>query len=709
MTLARTLLVGLIGVGVVAPLRPCTTFCLVDDHSVVYGRNFDYYVADGRVMVNRRGLLKSAFGTNSGLQWISRFGSLTFNQFGHEFPNGGMNEAGLVLEHMMLEGSQYPNDSRPSLSELQWIQYQLDCFASVADVLASDREIRIQPGSTGLHYLVADRTGHCAVIEFLGGQLVCHTDGLLPVAALTNDTYDASLAYEAATTPARADHVSSLGRFVQAAASVRSFAGLHVADPISYAFAALANVNQPNWTRWSIVYDLVNRTAYFRTLPAPLIKQIRLDDLDFRPAAPIRMMDINAYDGGVVTPQAIYSQQDNLAVLLSVYRQTTPLANTSSSYLERRAAYPDSVAPISRPSIGAQPISQTVAPGGSATLSAAAAGDGTLTFQWRKDGADIAGATSTTLTLGNLTAAQAGDYTVVVTNPAGSTTSRLARLTVATPEPGRLINLSVRATAGAGGQPLIVGFAVSGGAKRLVVRAVGPSLGNLFGVPGALADARLDVHQTVGVEDRIVATNDNWAANASECDALIRTCASVGAFPLATTSRDAALALDVDGARTVQASGVPSSASGIVLVEAYDAGTGNTPRLVNLSTRNQVGTGSDALIAGFVINGNVPMRLLVRGVGPSLATLFGVAGALTDPRLELHATINNQDTIIAANDNWADEPGATNAAASVAAFALPSGSKDAALVVTLPAGSYTAVLSGVNGATGNGLVEVYEL
>ena len=100
------LLLGLLAVGLEVPLRPCTTFCLVGNQRIVYGRNYDYYATDGRVMVNRRGLAKSVFGTNSGLQWVSRFGSLTFNQWGQEFPNGGINEAGLVIEHMMMDGSQ---------------------------------------------------------------------------------------------------------------------------------------------------------------------------------------------------------------------------------------------------------------------------------------------------------------------------------------------------------------------------------------------------------------------------------------------------------------------------------------------------------------------------------------------------------------------------------------------------------------------------
>jgi choloylglycine hydrolase len=436
MALSRAVFFSILAFGAAPPVRPCTTFDLVGNGSIVYGRNFDYYVADGRVFVNQHGLKKTAFWTNSGLQWVSHFGSLTFSQWGREFPCGGINEAGLVVELMMLEGTQYPNDSRPSLIELQWIQYQLDCSGSVADVLASDQRVRIQPGSDPNHFLVADRTGRCAVVEFLGGQLVSHTDASLPVAALTNDTYESSLAYAAVTSPSQADHVSSLGRFVQAAASVRNFTQSNVADPIAYAFSALDNVNQPNWTRWSIVYDIGNLSVYFRTQPIPLVKHIRLDGLDFRPSVPIRMMDINANASGEVTPQSIYSEADNLAVLRSVYRQTTPVAWISDSYIQLRAAYPDSVVPISPPVISTQPAGQTVTAGSSATFNGTATGEGILTYQWFKDGVSlvnggaVSGATSTTLMITNALLGDAGNFTFVAANEAGGVTSSSATLAV---------------------------------------------------------------------------------------------------------------------------------------------------------------------------------------------------------------------------------------------------------------------------------------
>ncbi len=365
------------------------------------------------------------------------------------------------------------------------------------------------------------------------------------------------------------------------------------------------------------------------------------------------------------------------------------------------------------PRIAEHPASRTVAPGGSVEFSVAATGAGPFSYQWRRDNQLLPGATGASLAFDHLAAADAGDYSVIVSNPAGgSTVSRFARLAVATPDPGRLVNLSVRGPAGIGGQPLIIGFVVSGGgAKRLLVRGVGPELASRFSVGGALSDPRLAVHASVNQQDRVVAANDDWSAVPADRDALAAVFGSVGAFALSAPSRDAALLLEVDGVRTVHASGPPSAASGVVLVEAYDAGEGNTPRLVNLSARNRVGVGDDVLIAGFVINGNVPKRLLVRGVGPALVSQ-GVTAPLAEPRLELHATIAGEDTVLAANEHWGDEGAAALRAAftTCGAFDLPdAASKDSALLLTLPAGIYSAVVSGVGGATGEALVEIYEL
>lgn len=363
---------------------------------------------------------------------------------------------------------------------------------------------------------------------------------------------------------------------------------------------------------------------------------------------------------------------------------------------------PDTVA------ITGHPASQTVAPGGNVTLGVQATGVGSLSYQWRRNGQAIAGATTASLAIAAATAANAGDYTVIVTDANGPVTSRMARLAVETPRPGRLVNLSVRASTRGAGAPLIVGAATTGGSKALLLRGAGPAL-TAFGVTGALPDPRLDVHADVGGRDTIVASNNDWASGGV---ATMRAAfAAVAAFDFAdATSRDAALLTTIDGPRTIHVADTADRA-GVTLIEVYDTDSGGASRLTNLSARNFAGAGDATLIAGFVVSGNVPKRLLIRGVGPRLG-VFGVTGTLADPKVELFLSEAGRSTLFAGNDNWAETGAAPARAAfaSVAAFDLPdANSKDAALVVTVPAGVFTAQVSGVGSATGEALVEIYEL
>jgi hypothetical protein len=191
-----------------------------------------------------------------------------------------------------------------------------------------------------------------------------------------------------------------------------------------------------------------------------------------------------------------------------------------------------------------------------------------------------------------------------------------------------------------------------------------------------------------------VLENDNWPAN------LAGTFTSVGAFPLATGSRDAAFVQSIDGPRSIQARG---TGAGVILVEAYDTGAGNSPRLINVSARNQVGTGDNILIAGFNGAGTGSKQLLIRAVGPKLAA-FGVSGFLADPKLEVFTGAGIK---ITDNDTWAASLAPTFTA--VGAFPLDANSRDAALLLTLAPGSYTAQVSGADGGTGEGLIEIYEV
>lgn len=268
-------------------------------------------------------------------------------------------------------------------------------------------------------------------------------------------------------------------------------------------------------------------------------------------------------------------------------------------------------------------------------------------------------------------------------------------------EPGRLVNLSVRSQAGADAQTLITGFVLSGaGIKPLLVRAVGPTLG-AFGLTGVLADPMVEIAPLGGAK---IAENNDWGGSA----ALKNAFAGVGAFGLSSdTSKDAALVFSpAAGAFTAKVIGA-NNGTGIALVEVYDTGTGNAPKLTNLSARTQVGTGADALVAGFFVSGNTPKRLLVRAVGPTLGA-FGLGGALADPVLEVRPL--GSENIVATNDDWRGTAALKAAFASVGAFSFASdASKDAALVIELPPGGYTATVSGKSGTTGVALVEVYEL
>ena len=265
----------------------------------------------------------------------------------------------------------------------------------------------------------------------------------------------------------------------------------------------------------------------------------------------------------------------------------------------------------------------------------------------------------------------------------------------AEPPSARLVNISARVALGGNAGTPIPGFVVAGtGQKQVIVRAAGPAL-TAFGVGNALADPRLSLVS----KGAAIASNDNWLA--ADAGAM----GGVGAFAFAGGSRDAALVLPVSPGDFTAPVTAPDGASGVVLLETYDASPTSSSYLVNASTRAFVGTGDNVLIPGFVISGPGAVKVLIRAVGPTLAS-FGVGGVLNDPTLTLY----RGNSVLASNDNWSTATNAADiatAATAFGAFNLPAGSRDAAILVSLPAGSYSAVVSGVNNGTGTALVELY--
>ena len=259
----------------------------------------------------------------------------------------------------------------------------------------------------------------------------------------------------------------------------------------------------------------------------------------------------------------------------------------------------------------------------------------------------------------------------------------------------RVENLSTRGTVMSGDNVLINGFVVSGpGTKTVVVRALGPSLDS-FGVSSVLADPVLTVFNSSG---EIIASNDNWQTNAGATFI-----AENGLAPSDPSEAAAVVANLAPGAYTVVVTGA-NSTEGISLAEVYEIPRpGGTSTLANLSGRSFVGTGDNVLVSGFIVGDVGSATVVVRALGRSLAS-FGVSNPLTDPVLTIY---DSKGSVIASNGNWQSDP--NNVVLLPKNGLAPPNPFDSALVLHLPAGAYTAIVRGANGATGNALVEVYQL
>ncbi len=292
----------------------------------------------------------------------------------------------------------------------------------------------------------------------------------------------------------------------------------------------------------------------------------------------------------------------------------------------------------------------------------------------------------------------------------------VARLPAGTsPSAGLLFNLSTRAETSPGGTTLIAGFVIGGTMpKTVLLRATGPTLA-AFGLANTLTDPAIALRDAQGA---IVGSNSNWSGtNPLRPSSFIpdvgfnitRTGERVGAFPLQSPLEAALVATLAPGNYTVQVTGAPSAPTGVTLVEVYDANVyPGDRRLLNISTRGVGGPGERTLIAGFVIAGSAPRTVLVRAAGPGLAP-FNVSGTIADPMLTV---VNSSGATRASNDDWgtnANKADLAAAAVKSGAFAFSDGSKDSAVLVTLPPGNYTALVSGINGSTGIALLEVYDV
>lgn len=250
-----------------------------------------------------------------------------------------------------------------------------------------------------------------------------------------------------------------------------------------------------------------------------------------------------------------------------------------------------------------------------------------------------------------------------------------------------LVNISTRLRVETADNMLIGGFIITGTQeKKVLVRAIGPSLS----FPDQLADPTLELKDSSG---QTIATNDNWV-NAPNAQAIIDT-----TIPPSNNLESAILMSLAPGAYTATVRGVGNT-TGTALVEAYDLDRTANSRLVNISTRGLVQTSDNVLIAGMIMLGEAPERVILRAIGPSL----NLPGKLSDPILELR---DGNGVLIRSNDNWRTDQEAEIIATTIP----PTNDVESAIVATLPANgaTYTAIVRGANGTTGVALIEVYGL
>jgi hypothetical protein len=288
-----------------------------------------------------------------------------------------------------------------------------------------------------------------------------------------------------------------------------------------------------------------------------------------------------------------------------------------------------------------------------------------------------------------------------------------------------LQNISTRAQVLTGDNVMIGGFIITGAdastPKKVVIRAIGPSLSNATPpVPGVLADPVLELHQTIGGTEEILASNDNWKTN-SAADQMTITDSGLdkyNAMPISDLDSIIVATLpSVDpnvigsGEYTAIVRG-QGGVTGVALVEVYDLDdpTTTTTELANISTRGLVGTGDNVMIGGIIVGpASNAGEVIVRAIGPSLADA-GVADPLLDPTLTLFDA--NGDTL-ASNDNWKTNSAADQMTITDSGLdkynAMPISDLESIIVATLPAGGYTAIVSGVGATTGVGLVEFYHI
>ncbi len=290
------------------PADACSVFVLDDGPRHYYGSNYDWHAGIGYLMVNQRGLVKTSWALPDDpgrpLRWKAAYGSVTFVQYGRGIPKGGINEAGLVIEGLLMMDTQYPPpDERPYIGSTSLFkQYLLDTCANVEDVVERLRHIRVAayPWVPGVHFLVADATGDCAVIAFVDGRRLVFRGRNLPIKALINEFYEKSMhrlqgrpTMDALGIGGSGDRIRTIHRRLK-----QYRTGTAAPATVTYAMETLNQVSAGAYTQWRVVYDQDARRAYWRTGPDTPLRWLDLKKIDFACGGPVMALPVQRTSAG---------------------------------------------------------------------------------------------------------------------------------------------------------------------------------------------------------------------------------------------------------------------------------------------------------------------------------------------------------------------------------------------------------------------------
>jgi len=255
-----------------------------------------------------------------------------------------MNEAGLAIVELMLSETQHPSSGGlPVLCGSQWIQYQLDTSATVEEVLASDKVVRIEPTDwegMASHFLVCDKSGTVVAIEWLEGKRTVYTDVTLPIPALVNSAYESCI-----TT---GDDRS--GRFKSLADLYKAYDTAQSSDGVSYVFSILqaANLYSPPFeTRWSMAFDVRAMRITWKTMSNNKLRYVDFKDFEFSCKTDVEVLDVNDGDTGNVraafVPYTIDFNRRFVTRIYALYNQHSDLLGKeySQERIDGIIAYPE--------------------------------------------------------------------------------------------------------------------------------------------------------------------------------------------------------------------------------------------------------------------------------------------------------------------------------------------------------------------------------